>query len=187
MASSRAQGPTRPGRVAFLVAQVGGLAAMRFAERLAPLQLDPPQAGLLRAVGAEPGRSQQSVAAQLGLVPSRLVSLVDELEERGLVQRRRNPRDRRHHALHLTTLGEERLADIGRVATTHGEDFLAPLTDRERATLERLLDRLANHHGLAPGVHPGYRALGKGAAGTRGGASDPHPGSSEVSLASRND
>ena len=161
--TTRRSGPG-PGQVAFLVAQLGGLAAMRFAERLAPLGLTPAQAGLLRAVAAEPGRSQRALLTQLGLLPSRLVALVDQLEGDGLMERRRDPDDRRHHALHLTSSGEARLRDIGRIAQAHADDYLAPLDDSDRSTLARLLTRLAAHHGLTPGVHPGYRTLGRGAA-----------------------
>lgn len=150
-----------PAGVAFLVAQVGGLAALRFAERLQPLGMDPPQAGLLRAIADAPGRSQQALSTQLGLLPSRLVALVDELETEGLVERRRNPQDRRHHALHVTPSGEERLAALGRQARAHGESLLEPLSERERATLGRLLRKVADHHDLTPGVHPGYRAMGR--------------------------
>jgi DNA-binding MarR family transcriptional regulator len=150
-----------PAGVAFLLAQVGGLAAYRFAERLQPLGTDPPQAGLLRAIAEAPGRSQQALSTQLGLLPSRLVAMVDELETEGLVERRRNPQDRRHHALYVTARGEERLAALGRQARAHGETLLEPLTERERGTLGRLLRKVADHHGLAPGVHPGYRAMGR--------------------------
>ena len=161
--SARSDDPG-PAAVAFLVAQVGGLAASRFAERLQPLGMDPPQAGLLRAIAEAPGRSQQALSAQLGLLPSRLVTLVDELETEGLVERRRNPQDRRHHALHVTAQGEQRLAALGRQARAHGESLLEPLSDRERATLGRLLRKVADHHELTPGVHPGYRWLGRGRA-----------------------
>jgi DNA-binding MarR family transcriptional regulator len=146
--------------VAFLVAQVGGLAALRFGERVTEAGVTPPQAGLLRVVAAEPGRTQQAVSTQLGLLPSRLVMLVDELEGRGLIERRRDPSDRRNYALYVTEKGGAVLQDIGRVAQAHGEDFLAPLNKADRAALADLLGRLAAHHGLAPDVHPGYRALG---------------------------
>ncbi|MGF7233785.1 MAG: MarR family winged helix-turn-helix transcriptional regulator [Frankia sp.] len=167
---SAAEGGSAPPRatggasaaLAFLLAQVGGLAAMRFAERLAPLGLTPAQAGLLRAVGTEPGRSQQALSAQLGLLPSRLVVLVDELQREGLMERRRNPDDRRHYELHLTPAGAERLRAIGAVAQAHGEDYLAPLSDEDRATLTDLLGRLATSHELTPQIHPGYRAIGPG-------------------------
>ena len=150
-----------PGQVAFGLTQLGGLAAQRFAERLAPTGLTPAHAGLLRAVAADEGRSQQALAEQLGVMPSRLVALVDELERDGVLERRRNPRDRRHHALHLTDTGRVRLRELGRIAREHGAEFLTPLDDAERATLGDLLARLADHHGLAPGVHPGYRTLGR--------------------------
>ncbi len=134
---------------------------MRFADRVTEAGVTPPQAGLLRVVAAEPGRTQQAVSAQLGLLPSRLVTLVDELEGRGLIERRRDPHDRRNSALYVTEAGKAILQDIGRVAQAHGEDFLAPLNKAERATLSDLLSRLASHHGLASDVHPGYRALGR--------------------------
>lgn len=149
------------GQLAFLVAQVGGLAAMRFADRVTAVGVTPPQAGLLRVVAAEPGRTQQAVSGQLGLLPSRLVTLVDELEGQGLIERRRDPKDRRNSALYVTDAGRAMLADIGRAAQAHGEDFLAPLNKADRATLSDLLGRLASHHGLTSDVHPGYRTLGR--------------------------
>jgi len=88
--------------VAFLLSQLGVHAAAQFAERIAELDLTPPQTGLIRLVASEPGLSQQAVAARLGMPASRLVALVDGLDERGVVERRRNPQDRRLHALHLT-------------------------------------------------------------------------------------
>jgi DNA-binding MarR family transcriptional regulator len=147
--------------LAFLLAQVGGLAAMRFADRVTTIGISPPQAGLLRVVAAEPGRTQQAVSGQLGLLPSRLVSLVDELEGRGLIERRRDPNDRRNSALYVTDTGTALLRDIGRAAQAHGDDFLAPLNKTEQATLAELLGRLAARHGLSADVHPGYRALGR--------------------------
>lgn len=144
---------------AFLLAQLGAHAARRFAERITELDLTPPQAGLLRAVAVRPGQSQQALAAHLGTPPTRLVALVDGLEERGVVERRRNPDDRRLHALHLTPAGEELLGEIARVAAAHDDAVLAALDGTERAALRALLARLAADQGLTEGVHPGYRVL----------------------------
>ncbi|MGD9527514.1 MarR family winged helix-turn-helix transcriptional regulator [Pseudonocardia sp.] len=144
---------------AFLLAQLGAHAARRFADRVAELDLTPPQAGLLRAVAARPGQSQQALAAHLGTPPTRLVALVDGLEERGAVERRRNPGDRRLYALYLTPAGEELLAAVGRVAAAHEEAMLAALDDEERTQLRTLLGRLVTDQGLTAGVHPGYRTL----------------------------
>jgi len=145
--------------VAFLLAQLGAYAAERFGERAAALDFSRPQAGLLRLISREPGQSQQAVARRLGTPPSRLVALVDDLEQRGLVERRRNPGDRRNYALHLTAAGERAMADLSQAAMEHEHAVAAPLTQAERAQLSALLAKLAAAHGLVPGVHPGYRDL----------------------------
>jgi DNA-binding MarR family transcriptional regulator len=147
------------GSLAFLLAQVGAHAAARFAERLAPLNLAPQHAGILRLIGAASGLSQRALGERLGILPSRLVALVDELEGRGLVERRDDPEDRRTYALHLTEAGRAMLGDIGRVAREHGESLCAALSDDERRQLAVLLARMADEQGLAAGVHPGYKRL----------------------------
>ena len=105
--------------VAFLLAQLGAYAAERFGERAAALDFTRPQAGLLRLISREPGQSQQAVARRLGTPPSRLVALVDGLEQRGLIERRRNPGDRRNYALHPTAAGEQAMADLSQVSLEH--------------------------------------------------------------------
>jgi DNA-binding MarR family transcriptional regulator len=149
----------RPSGAAFLLTQLGTHAARRFGERVATADLTPPQAGLIRAVAQEPGRSQQALAAQLGTPATRLVALVDGLEKRGVLERRRNPDDRRLYAVHLTPAGEELLGQVGRLAAEHEADVLAALDPEERRTLAGLLGRVAAAEGLTPGIHPGYRDL----------------------------
>jgi DNA-binding MarR family transcriptional regulator len=149
--------PKSPSGNAFLLAQLGAHAAARFAERIAELDLTPAQAGLLRLIARSPGQSQQAFAAQLGTPPSRLVLLVDALEQRGLLERRRNSDDRRHYALHLTADGTRFMTQLGRLARAHEDDICTGLSADERAQLHDLLERLATRQGLAPGIHPGYR------------------------------
>ncbi|MDQ2710475.1 MAG: MarR family winged helix-turn-helix transcriptional regulator [Actinomycetota bacterium] len=159
--SSLHRGNSRPAPgSAFLLAQLGAHAARRFGERAAELDLTPPQVGLLRAVAAGPGRSQQELAHHLGTAATRLVGLVDGLEQRGLLQRRRNPADRRLYELQLTPAGHALLGKIGQVARAHDEGMLAPLNDAQRAQLHTLLTLLAENHHLTPGVHPGYQPRG---------------------------
>jgi DNA-binding MarR family transcriptional regulator len=148
-----------PAGNAFLLAQFGAHAAARYAERVARLDLTPAQTGLLRLVAQDPGRSQQALASQLGVVPSKVVSLVDDLEARRLLERRRSTTDRRHYALHLTDQGQQVLAKIRTVALQHETDMMAALTDQERRQLTHLLQKIAEQQGLTPGVHPGYRNL----------------------------
>jgi DNA-binding MarR family transcriptional regulator len=145
---------------AFLLAQLGAHAAQQFAVRVGELDLTPPQAGLLRAVALGPGRSQQELARFLGTPATRLVALVDGLEQRGLVERRRNPDDRRLYAVQLTEAGRRFMAQLSRVAREHDDALLEGLDPDERAQLHDLLGRVARARSLTPGVHPGYRASG---------------------------
>lgn len=46
------------------------------------------------------------------------------------------------------------------MAQEHGAQVLEPLSEADRRELGRLLGALATHHGLSPGVHPGYRTMG---------------------------
>jgi DNA-binding MarR family transcriptional regulator len=145
---------------AFLLAQIGAHAAAQFAKRIAGLDLTPAQTGLLRLVAWQPGQSQQVLARQIRTPPSRLVLLVDHLEERGLIERRRNPDDRRHHALYLTAAGRQFLkTKLGPIGAAHEDDICAALTPAEREQLHGLLSRIAEQQRLTPGVHPGYQQL----------------------------
>jgi DNA-binding MarR family transcriptional regulator len=154
--------PDSSDSLGFLLAQVGAHAAMRFAERLAPLELTPPHAGILNVIDKADGLSQQALGEKLGMFPSRLVSVLDELERRGLVERRDSPADRRSYALHLTAAGRESLARIGRIGREHQDALCAALDQSERANLTEYLTRIAVQQGLTPGIHPGYRTLGGG-------------------------
>jgi DNA-binding MarR family transcriptional regulator len=152
---------------AFLLAQIGHHATAMFAELMDELDLTPPHAGIMRAIASEPGRSQQALSAQLGLLPSRVVAYVDELENRGYVERRRNPDDRRLHALHPTAAGKRLLAKISELGRVHEGRITAGLDAGERTTLRRLLATIAERQGLTPHVHPGFRTLGRPSARTK--------------------
>jgi DNA-binding MarR family transcriptional regulator len=148
-----------PQSTAFLLAQVGAHAASLFASRLRDLELAPAHAGILRVIATGSGVSQQALASRLGIFPSRLVALIDELEALGLVERRENAEDRRVYALHLTDKGAKAMADIGRVARAHDDSVCAALTEKERASLRSMLMRIADKQELAAGVHPGFTRL----------------------------
>jgi DNA-binding MarR family transcriptional regulator len=91
----------------------------------------------------------------------RLVALIDELEDRGLVARERDPGDRRNYAISLTAEGRRALAELAGVAREHELAIAAALDDDERAQLLALLRRLADQQDLSPGVHPGFRRMGR--------------------------
>ena len=148
-----------PSGAAFLLAQLGAHAAGRYAEKVAALDLDPAQTGVLHLIARRPGQSQQALADQLGVAPSRVVALVDGLEGRGLLARQRSTTDRRTYELHLTDDGQRLLERLRDVAKQHENDVTTALTADERAELVGLLQKIADQQGLTPGVHPGYRRL----------------------------
>jgi len=144
---------------AFLLAQVGSLAAQEFAKLLLPLKLTPADAGILRFLGRSPGISQQNLARALDMHASRLVAVIDALEKRALVVREANANDRRIYSLRLTDAGSEMLRNLGQLARNHNESMCAGLNSAERTQLTELLQRVVAHHGLLPGIHPGYKDL----------------------------
>jgi DNA-binding MarR family transcriptional regulator len=159
---SRGAAAARPRGAAFLLTQIGTHAASRFAERVAQLGLTPPDVGLLRMIAGQPGRSQQSLAADLGVVPSRVVALIDNLDHKGLVERRRSTEDRRNYELHLTPEATRVMGEMRQLAAAHEDDICSALDDDQRAQLTTLLELIADQQGLTPGVHPGYRQLSHG-------------------------
>ena len=149
--------PTGRPSPSFLIAQVGAHAASQFAKRLETLKLAPQHAGILRILNSTPGITQQTLAATLGMAPSRLVVLIDEMEQRELIERRGNPEDRRRYALHVTEKGHSTLEAISRIAREHSQALLAGISADEQQQLATLLLRIADQQGLTRGVHPGYR------------------------------
>lgn len=144
---------------AFLLSQLGAHAGSLFLARAAELDLTGPQLGVLRAIADAPGTSQQALAQRLDILPSRIVALVDDLEDRGLIRRERHPSDRRSHALRMTATGEQVREQLRVLGNEHNDRLLAELTEQERATLTELLTKVAATQGLRPGVHPGFRHL----------------------------
>jgi DNA-binding MarR family transcriptional regulator len=154
-ATGSQRGPAqRPG---FLLAQIGAFATMRFAQRLEDLGLTPSDVGLLRLIALNPGQSQQTLAQSLGVVPSRVVALIDELQNKDLVHRERSTTDRRNYELHLTSTGQAAMNQMREIATAHEKDILSGLSVAERKSLTVLLGKIASSHNLTPDVHPDYR------------------------------
>jgi DNA-binding MarR family transcriptional regulator len=140
-----------------LLSQLGTRSAQEFANRLAPLGIRPSHFGLLTHLSHDEGQSQQQLADTLGIHRNVMVGLVDDLENRGLIQRRRHPTDRRAHALHLTAAAHDLLPRAQHAADEQETQLLAGINEADHTHLIALLQRLADHAGVSPGVHPGLR------------------------------
>src|SRR5262249_56837596 len=112
---------------AFLLAQLGAHAAGRFADRIAHLGITPAHAGILRFIARTPRLNQQRLARFLGVLPSRMVLLIDELAVTGLVQRRRSTKDLRPSDLVLTIKRQRTLTKVSKTGVAHERDLCEAL------------------------------------------------------------
>ena len=93
--------------------------------------------------------SQQRLADALSLDPSNVVGLLNELEERGLITRRRDPADRRRHIVELSATGRDELCLAQARLSRVEDELLSTLTLAERSTLYHLLVRAVGGTGMA--------------------------------------
>ena len=131
----------------YLLARLGEASRRRFQAALEPEGLHPRHFGVMTMVAAQPGMSQQQLHEKTAIDPSSMVAVIDELEARGLAERRPNPDDRRARTIVLTEQGEQALKRTRTVAAELQREFFATLTADERRTLHALLRKLA---GSAP-------------------------------------
>lgn len=113
----------------------------RVAAALESIGLTPALFGVLNVLGARDGAIQQDVASAMGMDPSTLVTLIDELEAAGLAKRRRHPTDRRAREVSITAKGRRQLERARQMAVQVDGEVLRGLTDAERRELLTLLRR----------------------------------------------
>ena len=138
--------------VAFMLSSLGFAVSRRFHHALEPLGLEPGEFALLRAVAASEGQPQSTLAERLHISPSWMVAIVDELEKRGLLERRPHAHDRRVRNLHLTAAGKRLQKQAVRTAQQFDRQVTDPLTEAEVQQLFELLQRVANGLDLKPGA-----------------------------------
>jgi DNA-binding MarR family transcriptional regulator len=84
---------------------------------------------------------QQQLGDAIGLDANNLVLMLNDLEVEELVERRRDPADRRRHNVAITTPGRKRLERAEEQLAARDEEVLAALSAEERATLRALLGK----------------------------------------------
>ena len=113
----------------------------RTAAALESVGLTPALFGVLNVLGAREGTIQQQLSSEMGIDPSTMVSLIDELESKGLAARRRHPKDRRAWEVEITPQGRQALERARNLALQVEDDVLGGLSAAERRRLVGLLRR----------------------------------------------
>jgi MarR family transcriptional regulator, lower aerobic nicotinate degradation pathway regulator len=140
------EGPAPPELAAYpgyLMARLGQRCAARFHAALAPEDLHPRHFGVMSILAAHPGITQQQLAERTAIDASSMVAVIDELERKGLAERRPRPDDRRARAIFLTPEATSTLKRLRERAASLQHELFAALSVEERKTLHELLRKLA--------------------------------------------
>lgn len=132
--------------VSFLLKRMGFRLKERTMQAYESTGLSPYDHGVLALLAEEPVETQAMIADALGYDRSHLVGVLDDLEARELIERRRDPTDRRRHLVTLTPAGRDAVVRLRGVAKQLDNEFFEPLSAEERTQLLGLLSRLARHH-----------------------------------------
>jgi DNA-binding MarR family transcriptional regulator len=113
----------------------------RVADALRSIGLTPALFGVLNVLGAREGAIQQELGSAMGIDPSTMVALIDQLEGAGLARRRPHPRDRRARQVSITPKGRRALERARKLAFQAEDEVLGGLAAAERRELLSLLRR----------------------------------------------
>jgi DNA-binding MarR family transcriptional regulator len=130
----------------FLAKRVGFAIKERMMEAFEESGLSMYDHAILTLLDEDPTETQAQIADALGYDRSHLVGVLDDLEERGLIERRRDTQDRRRHLVTMTPAGAKALTRLRAIVSQVEEEYFEPLNATERKTLTSLLGRLAGHH-----------------------------------------
>ena len=131
---------------AFLLKRLGFAAKGHAMDAYADTGMSPYHHAILLTLDSGPLATQGVIAETLGYDKGQLVGLLDELEEGGFVERRRDPADRRRHVVRLTPAGKTALGRLRKLSARLDDELLAPLSDAEREQLHAALLKLAEVH-----------------------------------------
>jgi len=113
-----------------------------FLERMAPYGMRVVDFSVLTLIAHNPGITSRQLSAALAILPPNLVGMVRQLEERGLIDKRPHPSDRRAQGLHLTPAGEALQAETQQVVASLETEVVTHLSEQERQTLIGLLRKV---------------------------------------------
>jgi DNA-binding MarR family transcriptional regulator len=128
---------------AFLLVRLGASLKEQAAAEFASLGFSHLHYAVLALLDKGSVGTQLAIAETLDFDKGQVVALLELLEREGLVERRRDPEDRRRHIVSLTAAGRRQLATFRGIVHRLTDELLAPLDPGEREVLRGLLSRLA--------------------------------------------
>ena len=141
------ESPTVAGSLTFLLGKLGGLAGSRFAEKLAPSGLKPRHCAVLELAGSTP-LSQLDLATRIGVTPSVVVDMLDELETLGAIRRVPQEGDRRRRIIELTPTGRTLHHLAAQAAHEVDAELLHDIDHGLQRALQSSLAEIASRHGF---------------------------------------
>ncbi|WP_346620969.1 MarR family transcriptional regulator [Blastococcus montanus] len=132
------------GELGDLLMRVARTQRRRWRDALAPWDLSPHQARALRVICQRDGVRLSDLAESLHIAPRSATEVADGLQERGLVERAPDPRDRRAVLLRPTDEGRRIRGEVGRARAADSAELFARLDPEDRATLARILRTLTD-------------------------------------------
>jgi DNA-binding MarR family transcriptional regulator len=136
------------GSTLFLLARLGYALKARLIEEFEQAGFSLYQYGVLATLSEGACGTQATLADSLHLDRSQLVGVLDELEERELIERQRDPDDRRRHSVSLTSEGKRQLVKLRKLVKGIEEAVVEPLEPRSRELLHKALLTLIAHNDL---------------------------------------
>jgi len=128
---------------AFLLARVGMAVKMQVIDELEQAGCGVYEYAVLATLSEGAQETQAAIADALSVDRSQLVHVLDELEEQGLIDRKRDPNDRRRHTVSITAEGKRRLVTLRSTVKRIEESVLEPLDEKTRKALHEALFRVA--------------------------------------------
>ncbi len=129
-------------RVSFLLARHGAITNARIRDALADIGYTVRHGSTLITLADRGRMGQQALCVAIGVDPSVLVGILNDLEGAELVERRRDPADRRRHIVAITPKGERAVADVRTALAAVERDLFAGLAAAELTQLRTLLARV---------------------------------------------
>lgn len=138
------------GYIGYALRRAQSIISADFIDTLSKLDLRPAQFAVLLLIDQNPGTSQTSVSAALGIQKANFVATIADLEARGLVWRRNSNSDGRRYSLGLTPRGRTVLQQAAELQSVHEARLVAQIGAEGRTQLLGLLDRLMRLPGRSP-------------------------------------